>query len=33
VPADLAVGQFHEVRITGAEGPDSHAEPLVLVSR
>jgi len=33
VPRDLAVGQLHEVRITGAEGPDSSAEPLVLATR
>ena len=32
VPVDLAVGQLHEVRITGAEGPDSCAEPLVLAT-
>ena len=31
VPETLAVGQRHRVRITGAEGPDSFAEPLVLV--
>jgi ribosomal protein S12 methylthiotransferase len=33
VPDTLAVGTFHTVRITGAEGPDSHAEPLVLAGR
>jgi ribosomal protein S12 methylthiotransferase len=33
VPDTLEVGTFHTVRITGAEGPDSHAEPLVLVAR
>jgi ribosomal protein S12 methylthiotransferase len=33
VPDDLEVGAFHRVRITGAEGPDSHAEPLILVGR
>jgi ribosomal protein S12 methylthiotransferase len=33
VPADLAVGTRHQVRITGAEGPDSFAEPLVVVAR
>ena len=33
VPEELPVGTFHTVRITGAEGPDSHAEPLVLVGR
>ena len=33
VPTDLAVGQLHEVRITGSEGPDSSAEPLVLATR
>jgi ribosomal protein S12 methylthiotransferase len=27
VPDHLAVGEFHEVRITGAEGPDLHAVP------
>ena len=32
VPDDLEVGAFHTVRITGAEGPDSQAEPLLLVS-
>lgn len=26
VPEDLAVGELHRVRITGAEGPDLHAE-------
>ena len=31
VPGTLPVGQVHRVRITGAEGPDSFAEPLVLV--
>jgi ribosomal protein S12 methylthiotransferase len=25
VPEDLAVGEFHTVRVTGAEGPDLHA--------
>ncbi len=30
VPASLAPGTFHRVLITGAEGPDTHAEPLVL---
>ena len=29
----LAVGAVHRVRITGAEGPDSFAEPLVLAER
>jgi ribosomal protein S12 methylthiotransferase len=29
----LAVGTVHQVRITGAEGPDSFAEPLVLAER
>ena len=33
VPDDLEVGGFHRVRITGAEGPDTRAEPLVLVGR
>jgi len=33
VPIDLAVGALHMVRITGAEGPDSFAEPLVLAER
>ncbi|MEQ1787652.1 MAG: 30S ribosomal protein S12 methylthiotransferase RimO [Acidimicrobiales bacterium] len=33
VPDHLEVGTFHSVRITGAEGPDSYAEPLVLVER
>ncbi|MDQ3782593.1 MAG: radical SAM protein, partial [Actinomycetota bacterium] len=33
VPDALAVGELHEVRITGAEGPDSFAEPLVLATR
>jgi ribosomal protein S12 methylthiotransferase len=33
VPADLAVGELHQVRLTGAEGPDSFAEPLVLAVR
>jgi ribosomal protein S12 methylthiotransferase len=33
VPDHLEPGSFHPVRITGAEGPDSHAEPLVLASR
>ena len=32
VPEDLEVGAFHRVRITGAEGPDSQAEPLLLVA-
>ena len=27
VPADLAVGQFHDVRISAAQGPDLIAEP------
>ncbi len=30
VPEHLAVGDFHRVRIVGAEGPDAHAEPLAL---
>ena len=29
VPDHLAVGEIVRVRITGAEGPDSFAEPLV----
>jgi ribosomal protein S12 methylthiotransferase len=33
VPETLEVGTFHAVRITGAEGPDSHAELLVLAGR
>jgi ribosomal protein S12 methylthiotransferase len=33
VPTHLGVGELHRVRITGAEGPDSFAEPLVLVER
>jgi ribosomal protein S12 methylthiotransferase len=33
VPEHLEVGELHRVRITGAEGPDSYAEPLVLVER
>jgi ribosomal protein S12 methylthiotransferase len=33
VPVHLEVGTMHRVRITGAEGPDSFAEPLVLVER
>jgi ribosomal protein S12 methylthiotransferase len=33
VPDDLEVGAFHRVRITGAAGPDTQAEPLVLVTR
>jgi ribosomal protein S12 methylthiotransferase len=33
VPGDLPVGELHRVRITGSEGPDSFAEPLVLVER
>ena len=33
VPDELEVGTFHRVRITGAEGPDTHAEPLILVGR
>ena len=33
VPEALEVGTFHTVRITDAEGPDSHAEPLVLAGR
>lgn len=28
VPEDLAVGEFHQVRVHGAEGPDLHASPL-----
>lgn len=32
VPADLAVGQFHQVVIVDAQGPDLVAEPLVAVS-
>jgi ribosomal protein S12 methylthiotransferase len=32
VPTDLEVGTFHRVRIIGAEGPDTHAEPLALVA-
>ena len=33
VPDDLPVGTFHSVRIVGAEGPDTHAEPGLLVGR
>ena len=33
VPESLDTGTFHTVRITGAEGPDTHAEPLVLAGR
>jgi ribosomal protein S12 methylthiotransferase len=33
VPDHLEVGTRHHVRITGAEGPDSFAEPLVLAGR
>ncbi len=33
VPRHLEVGEFHRVRITGAEGPDTHAEPLVMAGR
>jgi ribosomal protein S12 methylthiotransferase len=33
VPETLEVGTFHAVRINGAEGPDSHAELLVLAGR
>ena len=33
VPDHLRVGTLHHVRITGAEGPDSYAEPLVLAGR
>ena len=33
VPDDLEPGTFQSLRITGAEGPDSHAEPLVLAGR
>ena len=33
VPEHLEVGRLHQVRITGAEGPDSYAEPLVLAGR
>ena len=33
VPNHLEVGRLHRVRITGAEGPDSFAEPLVLAER
>ena len=33
VPRHLAVGALHRVRITGAEGPDSCAEALVLAER
>jgi ribosomal protein S12 methylthiotransferase len=32
VPTDFEVGTFQRVRITGAEGPDTHAEPLALVA-
>ncbi len=31
VPEHLEVGSIHAVRITGAEGPDSFAEPLVAI--
>lgn len=31
VPEHLEVGSIHTVRITGAEGPDSFAEPLVAI--
>ncbi len=27
VPDELEVGEFHQVRIVGAEGPDLHAVP------
>jgi ribosomal protein S12 methylthiotransferase len=33
VPEHLEAGTLHRVRITGAEGPDSFAEPLVLAER
>jgi ribosomal protein S12 methylthiotransferase len=33
VPLHLEVGTIHRVRITDAEGPDSFAEPLMLVER
>ena len=33
VPEHLAVGELHRVRIVGAEGPDTHAEPLVLAGQ
>jgi ribosomal protein S12 methylthiotransferase len=33
VPDDLEVGTFHGVRVVGAEGPDIHAEPLLLAAR
>jgi ribosomal protein S12 methylthiotransferase len=33
VPDDLPVGTFHSVRIVGAEGPDTHAEPRLLAGR
>jgi ribosomal protein S12 methylthiotransferase len=33
VPDHLIPGTMHRVRLTGAEGPDSYAEPLVLVER
>ena len=33
VPRHLAVGCLHQVRITGAEGPDSFAEAMVLAQR
>ena len=33
VPLELAPGSMHRVRITGAEGPDSFAEPLLLATR
>jgi ribosomal protein S12 methylthiotransferase len=32
VPESLEPGTFHRVRITGSEGPDSHASPLVLAA-
>jgi ribosomal protein S12 methylthiotransferase len=32
VSDDLEVGTFHRVRITGSEGPDTQAEPLLLVA-
>jgi len=32
VPEDLEAGTFHRVRITGSEGPDTQAEPLLLVA-
>jgi ribosomal protein S12 methylthiotransferase len=33
VPPTLEPGTFHRVHITGAEGPDTHAEPLILAGR